>query len=164
MDSSEFGTKVASIGTRSQFQTSLIHKIVNTQESLCSLERLMDFFRRRAILIADDHEDLSVSLAILLKLVGFDVETVHNGRDAVTSAMLRRPDVLLLDIGLPVLDGYQVAAEFRRNGNLKDVVIIAVSGYSPGMFLERTTEAAFDHYLVKPVEFRTLLSLISKSA
>ena len=78
--------------------------------------------------------DLAISLSILLRLVGFEVETVHNGRDAVTIAKNRRPDVLLLDIGLPGLDGYQVARQFRSDDKLKTVFIIAISGYSPICF------------------------------
>jgi CheY-like chemotaxis protein len=93
----------------------------------------MDFFQRRFILIADDNLDLAVSLSMLLKLVGFEVETVHQGRDAVAAAKNRKPDVLLLDIGLPDWDGYQVARHFRGDDQLKDVFIIAVSGYSPDM-------------------------------
>lgn len=122
----------------------------------------MDFFQRRLVLIADDHIDLATTLSILLKLVGFDVETVHNGRDAVAAAKNRRPDVLLLDIGLPGLDGYQVARQFRSDDQLKAVFIIAISGYSHDMFLQRYTPGDFDHYLTKPVDFKTLLPLISK--
>jgi DNA-binding response OmpR family regulator len=127
------------------------------------LEPLMDFVQRRFILIADDNRDLAISLSILLKLVGFEVETVHNGRDALTAAKNRRPDVLLLDIGLPGLDGYQVARHFRSDDQLEDVLIIAVSGYSPDMFSERSTTWDFDHYFTKPVDFRTLLPLIHKA-
>jgi CheY-like chemotaxis protein len=123
----------------------------------------MDFFQRRFILIADDNRDLAISLSILLKLVGFDVETVHNGRDAVTAAKNRRPDVLLLDIGLPDLDGYRVARLFRSDEQLKGVFIIAISGYSPDMFLERSTPGDFDHYFTKPVDFKTLLPLLGKT-
>ena len=94
----------------------------------------MSFFQRRLILIADDNRDLAISLSILLKLVGFEVDIVHNGRDAVTAAKNRRPDVLLLDIGLPGLDGYQVAREFRSDDILKHVSIIAISGYAPDLF------------------------------
>jgi CheY-like chemotaxis protein len=128
------------------------------------MEKWMDLFRRRAILIADDNKDLATSLSILLKLVGFEVETVHNGCDAITAARLRKPDILLLDIGLPGMDGYQVAAEFKNDARLRDVFIIAISGYSPGMVRERSKDAVFDHYLVKPVEFSTLLPLLSRSA
>jgi CheY-like chemotaxis protein len=123
----------------------------------------MDFFRRRCILIADDNEDLAISLSILLKLLGFEVATVHNGPDALTVARIRRPDVLLLDIGLPGLNGYQVARQFRSDESLKKVLIIAISGYSPDMYPGRFQQEHFDHYLVKPVDFRALIPLISRT-
>ena len=123
----------------------------------------MDAFRRRFILIADDDRELTISLSILLKRVGFEVETVHTGGKAVTAAKDRRLDVLILDIGLPGLDGYQVARQFRSDDNLKNVFVIAISGYSPDMFRERSTPADFDHYFTKPVDFPTLLSLIHKA-
>lgn len=122
----------------------------------------MDSFQRRFILIADDNLDLATSLSMLLKLAGFEVETVHNGPDAVTAATHRRPDVLLLDIGLPGLDGYQVARKFRSDDRLNNVFIIAISGYSTDMFVKRTTKGDFDHYFTKPVEFRTILPLIAR--
>ena len=123
----------------------------------------MDHFRRRSILIADDNRDLATSLSMLLELVGFEVETVHTGGEAMAAAKNRKPDVLLLDIGLPGMDGYQVARQFRSDDKLKDVFIIAISGYSPDMFLGRSTTADFDHYFTKPVDFKTLLPLINKS-
>jgi DNA-binding response OmpR family regulator len=123
----------------------------------------MDLFPRRFILIADDNRDLATSLSMLLRLVGFEVETVHQGRDAVAAAKNRKPDVLLLDIGLPDWDGYQVARYFRGDDQLKDVFIIAVSGYSPDMGSGRSTRWDFDHYFTKPVDFKTLLSLIHKA-
>jgi DNA-binding response OmpR family regulator len=122
----------------------------------------MDLFRRRFILIADDNHDLAFTLSVLLKLIGFDVETVYDGRDAVTMARSRRPDILLLDIGLPGLNGYEVAGQFRSDGKLKDVFIIAFSAYSPDKFLGRYDQSIFDHYLVKPVDFKTLLPLLRK--
>jgi DNA-binding response OmpR family regulator len=120
----------------------------------------MDCFQRRFILIADDNRDLATSLSILLKLVGFEVDIVHNGRDALTTAKNRSPDVLLLDIGLPGLDGFQVARHFRSDDQLKDVFIIAISGYSPDMLSGRSWQWPFDHYFTKPVDFATLLSLL----
>jgi DNA-binding response OmpR family regulator len=124
----------------------------------------MDFFRRRFILIADDNHDLALTLSLLLKLFGFDVDTVHNGNDAVTAARTRRPDILLLDIGLPGLNGYEVAGQFRSDGKLKDVFIIAISAYSPDMLRGRYDQRIFDHYLVKPVDFKTLLPLLRNVA
>lgn len=123
----------------------------------------MDVFQRRFILIADDNRDIALGFSMLLKLYGFEVEAVHNGRDVVTAAKNRRPDVLLLDIGLPGLDGYQVARHFRSDGQLKDVMIIAISGYSRDMFSGRSTSGDFDHYFTKPVDLGTLLPLISRT-
>jgi CheY-like chemotaxis protein len=102
-------------------------------------------------------------LALVLKLVGFDVETVHEGNDAVTVARTRRPDVLLLDIGLPGLNGHQVARVLRSDARLKHVLIIAISGYSMDMLPGRFEPGDFDHYLVKPIDFTTLLPLINKT-
>jgi two-component system, sensor histidine kinase len=127
------------------------------------LEPLMDLFQRKLILIADDNIDLASTLLILLQLVGFEVETVHNGRDAVTAGQNRRPDVLLLDIGLPGLDGYQVARQFRSDDRLRSVFIIAISGYSQDMFPSRYRPGDFDHYFTKPVHFNTLLPVIRKA-
>jgi DNA-binding response OmpR family regulator len=127
-------------------------------------EPAMDFFRRRFILIADDNRDLAFTLSLLLKLIGFDVEVVHNGRDAVTAGMTRRPDILLLDVGLPGLNGYEVAVLYRSDDKLKGVLIIATSGYSPDMLPKCYSEGVFDHYLVKPVDLKTLLPLIHKVA
>jgi DNA-binding response OmpR family regulator len=124
----------------------------------------MEFFQRRFILIADDNRDLATSLSILLKLVGFEVDMVHNGRDALAAAKNRRPDVLLLDIGLPGLDGYEVGRQFRSDETLKTVFIIAISGYSPDMFSGPSTQWSFDRYFTKPVDFNTLLPLILKLA
>jgi DNA-binding response OmpR family regulator len=124
----------------------------------------MDFFRQRFILIADDNHDVAVTLSLLLKLIGFDVDTVHNGKDAVTAARTRRPDILLLDIGLPGLNGYEVAGQFRSDGKLKDVFIIAISAYSPDMFRGPYDQSIFDHYLVKPVDLKTLLPLLRNVA
>ena len=82
---------------------------------------------------------------------------------AVSVAKKRVPHVLLLDIGLPILNGYQVAAEFRSDSKLRNVLIIAISAYSPHMFPSRPAKDDFNHYLVKPVEFHELLPLIGRA-
>ena len=122
----------------------------------------MDLSRRRFILIAEDNPDLASTLSLLLRMVGFDAQAVHDGRDAVRAAQARRPDVLLLDIGLPGLNGYEVARQFRSDERLKGVFIIAHSAYPPDTVPGRSHERDFDHYLVKPVDFQTLLPLLGR--
>jgi CheY-like chemotaxis protein len=120
----------------------------------------MDNFRRRLVLVADDNKDAASSLSVLLKLVGFDVETVHDGHDAVAVARDTSPDVILLDIGLPGLDGFQVAERLRGDERFKHSLMIAASGYSPEMFRDRPEQWLFDRYFVKPVDFGTLLPFL----
>jgi DNA-binding response OmpR family regulator len=122
----------------------------------------MDLFGRSLfILIVDDNRDCATTLALLLRLAGFEVETVHDGWEALRIAKARRPDVVLLDIGLPGLDGFQVAEAMRNDANLKNVYIIAISGYDRDMFQGRSRRSGFDLHLVKPVDFDTLNSLIA---
>jgi CheY-like chemotaxis protein len=116
------------------------------------------------ILIADDNRDLAWGSALLLRLAGFEVEAVHDGREALRAARARRPDVLLLDIGLPGLDGFQVAEQMRNDPALANVFIIAISGYDPDMFQGRSRRAGFDHHLVKPVDCGTIISLLARLA
>jgi CheY-like chemotaxis protein len=118
--------------------------------------------QRPFVLIADDHRDLAKTLALLLKLAGFDAEIVHDGRDALTAARAHRPDVLLLDISLPGLDGVGVTEQMRSDPRLSNVLIIATSAYEPDMFRGRSRRARFDHRLVKPVAFPTILALLDR--
>ena len=116
--------------------------------------------RRPYILIVDDNRDLAKSVCILLKFSGFEVEAVHDGLEAIKAADIRRPEIVILDIGLPGLDGFQVAERMRDVPGLKDVLIIAMSAYDPDMFPRRSRGSCVDHYLVKPVRFENLISLI----
>ncbi len=121
----------------------------------------MGLIRHRHILIADDNEDMAATLSTLLELIGFTVATARNGRDAVSLARRCLPDVLLLDIGLPMLNGCQVASELRGDPRLKHAVIIAISAYSRDMLPFRPTQDDFDHYLVKPIDIHDLLPLVA---
>lgn len=115
---------------------------------------------RGHVLIAEDNRDFSKSMSLLLKLAGYDVETVHDGRDAVEAACTRLPEIVLLDIGLTGLDGYHVAERLRGEASLKDLIIIAISGYDADMYPGRSQFARFDHHLVKPVDLDALLPLL----
>jgi CheY-like chemotaxis protein len=120
--------------------------------------------RRRHVLIAEDNRDLCWSLSSLLELEGFNVETVHDGRDAVAAACAHLPEIILLDIGLAGLDGYRVAERLRGEPGLKGVLIIVISGYDADMYPNRAQRAGFDHHLVKPVDMDVLLPLLDAAS
>jgi signal transduction histidine kinase len=115
------------------------------------------------ILVVEDNEDTALGLARLLELLGNEVRTAHDGRSALAAARSLRPHFVLLDIGLPGMDGYEVASALRREEGLEDVVIIAVSGYGQEEDRRRALAAGFDHHLVKPVALDSLAPLIHRS-
>jgi PAS domain S-box-containing protein len=117
----------------------------------------------RRVLVVDDNRDLTESVAELLELSGHTVRTAQSGSGALGVAREFSPDVILLDIGLPDKNGYEVAQELRAS-ELPRPVIVAVSGYGRQEDLDRSQEAGFDHHLVKPVEFDRLLALIEGSS
>jgi signal transduction histidine kinase/CheY-like chemotaxis protein len=114
------------------------------------------------ILVVDDNVDMAGGMERLLKLLGNEVLAVHGGRAAVEAARAFRPDYVLLDIGLPGMDGYQVVAALRADEIHKDTVIIAVSGYGQEEDRRRSLAAGFNHHLVKPVDFDALMSLVGR--
>ena len=117
--------------------------------------------KRLRVLVAEDCRDTALTYATLLQLVGHEVRLVHDGPAAVQAAITDRPDVALLDIGLPGMDGYEVAEAIRRQPHLLAVRLIAVTGYGQPSDVDRGYQAGFDHYLVKPVEPATLLTLLA---
>jgi CheY-like chemotaxis protein len=111
------------------------------------------------ILVVDDNRDMATSLGRLLRMLGHEVEVACDGRKGVEIARSYRPEVVLLDIGLPLLDGYQVARTLREEG-FHDTIIIAVSGYGQEEDRQRSREAGMDHHLTKPVDVQTISELI----
>ncbi len=115
------------------------------------------------ILVVDDNIDAAEGLAQLLGLFGHDVRTAYDGHAALREAGEMKPEVVLLDIGLPGMDGFEVARRFRKEG-FAHALIVAISGYGEEQALKRSQESGFDHYLVKPVDFELLRDLIAANA
>ncbi|WP_435019158.1 response regulator [Tundrisphaera sp. TA3] len=115
-----------------------------------------------SVLVVDDNMDTANALSELLQISGYEVHSVHNGLEALTAARDYRPEVVLLDIGLPGMDGYQVAEQLRRDERLKAAFIVAITGYGEEQAIRRSREAGFDHHLVKPVDYDTLLSILAR--
>jgi two-component system CheB/CheR fusion protein len=118
---------------------------------------------RLRILVVDDNVDAAEILAMLLRLVKHEVHIAYDGPSAMQLAANVRPDAVLLDIGLPGVDGYQVARELRKTPGLESTVLIALSGYGQDEDRRRAREAGFDHHMIKPVNndelFRVLESV-----
>jgi signal transduction histidine kinase/ActR/RegA family two-component response regulator len=113
------------------------------------------------ILVVDDNHDAADATAMFLKLAGHEVKTVGNGSDALASAPVFAPDVVLLDIGLPGMDGYGVATRLRDIAQTRASCLIALTGYGQPADRERAREAGFDHHLTKPADPDGLLELIA---
>jgi signal transduction histidine kinase/ActR/RegA family two-component response regulator len=115
------------------------------------------------ILIVDDNEDGAQSLAMLLELQGNVVAMAYDGPQAVKTVGEFHPDVVLLDIGLPTINGYDTARLMREHPDSRDALIIALTGWGQEEHRRRSREAGFDHHLVKPVDMRVLEGLLASS-
>ncbi|GAB4023276.1 ATP-binding response regulator [Spirosoma koreense] len=113
------------------------------------------------VLVADDNRDLADTTAMLLRRSGYDVHTRYGGEEAVVAAEQLRPDALLLDIGMPGLDGYVACQQIRQQPWGSAIFIIALTGYGQEEDKRRTRQAGFDAHLVKPVDFQELTSLLA---
>jgi CheY-like chemotaxis protein len=112
------------------------------------------------VLVVDDNTDAAELLADILREHGHETSIAHDGPTALTKALVFRPDVALLDIGLPVMDGYELARRFRDLPELKRVQLLAVTGYGQQEDKERSRAAGFYEHLVKPIDFSRLRALI----
>ncbi len=118
--------------------------------------------RRRRILVVDDNVDAAMSLAIILEFAGHEVHSVHDGLGAVDAAGEFRPEVILLDIGLPGLSGLDVARHIRQEPWGAEVSLVALTGWGQEEDRRNTQEAGFDAHLVKPVEHADLMALLER--
>ena len=119
---------------------------------------------RRRVLIADDNRDAAESLALLLQIEGHEVTAVHDGREALTAFESWKPDAALLDIGMPGLNGYEIARAIRRMPGGQDVTLIAVTGWGQDNDKAQAVQAGFNYHFTKPVEPDALTALLAKSA
>ena len=114
------------------------------------------------VLVVDDNRDAVKSLAMVLKLTGHEVETAYDGREAVDAAAMFKPDVVLLDLGLPKINGYEACRQIRDHEWGRNIKIIAVTGWGQEEDRQKTNDADFDRHLVKPVKPAVLLELLAE--
>lgn len=114
----------------------------------------------RKVLVVDDNVDAAVTMATVLEMLGHRTETVHAGPPVLDAALAFAPDVVLLDIGLPGMNGYEVARQLRSEPRLRATVLVALTGWGSEADRQRAQEAGFDHHLTKPVDFQLLEALL----
>ncbi|MGH8288529.1 MAG: response regulator [Steroidobacteraceae bacterium] len=115
---------------------------------------------RRRLLVIDDNKDAAESMSMLLEMWGHEVAYAYDGPSALETAQQWQPEAVILDIGLPGMDGYQVAERLRSLPQGKQAILIAITGYGQEDDRRRSRRAGIDHHLVKPVAPDTLRTLI----
>jgi CheY-like chemotaxis protein len=116
---------------------------------------------RYRVLVVDDNVDAAETLGVLLRLAGQEVVVVHGGVAAIEQALAYVPEIVVLDIGMPDLDGYEVCRRLRAEPSTQHAMLIAVTGWGQDADRMRSREAGFDHHLIKPVEWSTLEKLFA---
>jgi CheY-like chemotaxis protein len=117
--------------------------------------------RQRRVLIVDDNVDAAESLARVLALSGHDVRTVYDGESGIEVVEVFSPDLVLLDLGMPRIDGYETARRIRRTPNGKQVLLVALTGWGQEQNRKQSRDAGFDQHLVKPADPQMLLQLLA---
>lgn len=114
------------------------------------------------ILIIDDNKDLASIFAEYLNIIGYEAIAVNSGEEGIELAEVKQPQVILCDIGMVGMNGYDVARYIRQDDDLKDVHLIAISGYSSEVDVERAFDAGFDKYLSKPLDLEDIRGAIEE--
>ncbi len=114
------------------------------------------------LLVVDDNHDAAISLSMWLRLQGYEVRVAHDGSTALEIATTFRPDLIFLDIGMPGMDGYEVARRVRETPGLERTILTALTGWGQQEDRRRTSEAGFDHHLVKPPEPKAVESVLAE--
>ena len=146
-------------GTQFTVRLHILEAEPPTQEPTVSLPTATT---ARRILIVDDNRDAATSLAMLLNLTGNETHTAYDGQEAVEAAATLRPDVILLDIGLPKLNGFEACRKIREQPWSKDIVIVALTGWGQDEDRRKSHEAGFNGHLVKPADYKVLTKLLDE--
>jgi signal transduction histidine kinase len=146
------------LGTRFELRLPLLEGVTAVPSSPAAIP---DTPRR--VLIVDDNEDAANTMAMILKLEGHEIETAYSGVQALACMDSFKPEVVLLDIGLPGLDGFQVAKRIRAQSQYQRTRLLAMTGYGQEADRQRTREAGFSGHLVKPVDFTELKRMLAET-
>jgi signal transduction histidine kinase len=139
----------------------IVHAPPASRPAQASTEASAETTVPQRILIADDNADSAESMGMLLRLMGNDVRIASDGLEAVEQAASFQPDIVLMDIGMPRLDGYEAARRIRNQDWSRDTLLVAVTGWGPSDDSEEATAAGFDHHFTKPLDPAELRRLVS---
>jgi CheY-like chemotaxis protein/anti-sigma regulatory factor (Ser/Thr protein kinase) len=151
------------LGRGSEFTVRLPLATVSAESAPASMAAKAGSIIPRRILIVDDSQDGAESLAMLLELAGHQTHQAHDGVSALEAAGRLRPDVVLLDIGLPRMNGYEVCRRIRNEPWGQDVVLVALTGWGQEEDRQQSRDAGFDAHMVKPVDHDALEGFLSSS-
>ena len=115
------------------------------------------------ILIIEDNRDSAESMRLLLDLLGHEVRVAHSGPGGLAAAKEWRPDVVLCDIGLPSMDGYETARQLRKLPGMDKILLVAISGYGQETDVQRSKEAGIDDHFLKPIELSKLEDVLARA-
>lgn len=132
-----------------------------SQPPLPNTEKARPMESALRVLVVDDRLDSAESLALLLRASGYQVHVAYDGPSAVEIALSYQPDVVLLDIGLPGIDGYEVARRIRQQSTLKNICLVAVTGYGQETDRQRSRKAGFEYHLAKPADFSKIQQILA---
>jgi CheY-like chemotaxis protein len=130
-------------------------------ESIAPIETAKQPAQASRVLVVDDNMDSADMLVMLLQMFGHEAQAAYSGQTALETAVEYQPDFVLLDIGLPDMNGYEVARRLRQQPQTKQVRLIAMTGYGQDSDRQRSKEAGFDRHLVKPVDPQRLQDLLA---
>jgi CheY-like chemotaxis protein len=127
---------------------------MNDTEELCAKSNTLK------ILIIDDNQDFADVMSELIEMLGYRTFIANKGREGIAKAKEFHPDVIICDIGLPEMNGYEVAESIRNDNELKDLLLISLSGYTSQKDIERSMAAGFNQHLAKPVDINDIENIL----
>jgi PAS domain S-box-containing protein len=148
-------------GSTFEVRIPLARALLEKETSSAPLPALESVARRRRVLVVEDNQDIRESSCDLLSMAGFEVKGVSTGSEALEQAPAFGPNVVLLDVGLPGLSGYDVARSLREMPQFASTVLIAITGYDTPEARALSADAGFDHHICKPVNFDELAALLT---
>jgi CheY-like chemotaxis protein len=134
--------------------------VVEVRRSSSAILHLADSERILRVLVVDDNADAADSLSMLANLWGEDAQVAYDGAEALEMALVQRPDVVLLDLTMPKMDGCQVAQQLRQQTAFAATLLIAITGWTDQVHRRLCDEAGFNHYLIKPIDLDHLKNLL----